>query len=132
MSTTTTTTTKSVRITKAQYFAAIRAMLCGEPTNVPMDAALAFIDKEVEMLSKKNTRDKKPTATQIANEKYKEEILNFLLTTPDGATCAAIREGIPDLAIYQTQKVAALLRPMLENGQVKKTIVKGRAIFSVI
>lgn len=136
----TTTTTKTVRITKAMRFADIKALLNGEvPANgSTLDDACAFIDNELALLSKKNgAKSSKPTATQIANERYRSLILDFLSTQSEGVTCTEIAKGVPELSEFNNQKVSALMRGLTYDaernpaGQVDKAIVKGKSLFTL-
>ena len=129
--TNTTTTTK--RITKAMRFADIKALLSGEtPTNgTDLAAALVFIDSELALLAKKNTSDKKPTKTQEENMGHKAKILDFLSGQVDGVTCTEVQKSIPEFADFQNQKIAALLRQLVEDGKVAKSMVKGKAMFAL-
>ena len=63
----TTTSSSSVKLTKAQKFALIAEI--AEVKNNPILAE--FIAHEVELLAKKNSADKKPTAQQEANATIK-------------------------------------------------------------
>ena len=127
-----TTTVKAPRITKSMKFDAIRAAPIGEglPHGLTIDDLLAFVDSEQVLLTKKNTAEHKPTAKQVENDGFRSLILDFLATSPDGATCSTIQKGIPEFAEFQNQKISALLRPLVTSGAVVKTVVKGKAIFS--
>ena len=71
---------KTMRITKAMRYADLKAMLNGEAVTygTTLADALAFIDKEVSLLAKKNSGEKKPTKAQEENEGYKALILATL------------------------------------------------------
>ena len=57
------------KMTKREMFEQIKA-------NYNLNAdEIAFIDHELELLTKKNSAEKKPTAVQVANEGIKAEIL---------------------------------------------------------
>jgi hypothetical protein len=135
----TTTTTKTVRVTKAQRFEDIKALLNGEAVKygTSVEDAIKVLDHEMELLAKKNSgssSEKKPTATQKDNEGYKELILEYLTTIPadsDGATCTEILKGIPALGEFQVQKVSALMRQLRAAGRVTSKEVKGKALFSL-
>ena len=128
-----TTNTKTIRITKTMKFDALRAALNGEPLPHDLTTAdlLAYIDAEQALLVKKNTAEHKPTKTQMENEGYKVLIQEFLALQADGVTCTDIQKGVPEFADFQNQKIAALLRPLVQSGVVTKTIVKGRAVFAL-
>lgn len=127
---------KKVRITKAQRFEDIKALLTGEPVTygTTVDIAVTVIDHELELLAKKNsgTGDKKLTPTQQENEALKEQIVEFLSTLPDdadGATCTEILKSVPALADFSNQKVAALVRQLKMAGRVVATEKKGKSLF---
>ena len=121
------------RITKAQKYEDIIAMLTGNPAQfIDADGAVEFLKGEIALLARKNSSDsKKPTATQEANAKYKALILEFLAIQDSGKTCTEISRGVSELADFNNQKVAALMRQMVEAGQVAKATVKGKSIFTI-
>ena len=121
------------RITKAMRFSDIKAILNGDVPEygTTKNEAIEFIDKELALLAKKNTGEKKPTAKQLENEVYKERILGFLMTQVEPVTCSDIQEGIPELRDFRNQKVAALVKPLVDTNKVTRTVVKGRSMFTI-
>ena len=120
------------RITKAQKFEDVIALLSGNPTRfIDTDGAVEFIKSEMALLAKKNTADRKPTDTQVANEKYKALIVEFLSLQDAGKTCTEIAKGVDELSEFNNQKIAALMRQLVESGRVSKATVKGKSIFSL-
>lgn len=121
------------RITKAQKFEDVIALLNGNPaTFIDKDGAVEFIRNEMALLAKKNASDsRKPTATQEANEKYKALILEFLSRQEVGKTCTEIAKSVPELFDFNNQKIAALMRQLVESGKVGKATVKGKSLFTV-
>lgn len=122
------------RITKAMRFADIKAMVNGGAVlyGTTTDEAVAFIDHEIELLSRKNASgEKKPTATQIQNEKYKAEIMDFLYSrdSREGMTCTAIGKSIPSLSEFGTSKYASLCNALVTEGKLTKATVKGSVLF---
>ena len=90
---------------------------------------VAFIEHELELLAKKNSADKKPTAQQTANEAIKSAILdgmeaNRLYTITD------LQKSIPELADLSNQKVSALVRQLKDADLVVKTEDKRKSYFS--
>ena len=73
---------KKIRITKAQRFEDIKALLTdGEVKyGTTIEVAITVIDHELELLRKKNSSsgDKKLTPTQQENENFKEQIMEYL------------------------------------------------------
>ena len=120
------------RITKAQKFEDVISLLSGENAKfIDTDGAIEFIRNEMALLAKKNTSDRKPTATQEANVKYRNLIVEFLSMQDSGKTCTEIAKGVDELSDFNNQKIAALMRQLVEAGKVTKATVKGKSIFSV-
>ena len=107
-------------MTKKETFATIKGIL-NENGVADFDA---FLDHEVELLSRKRSKSSKPTKTQIANEAIKAEIANVL--SDEGQTVTEIVKALG--GEYTNQKISALLRQM--DG-VTKEVVKGKALFTV-
>lgn len=122
------------RITKTQKYEDIIALLSGQPTaHIDTDGAIEFIRNEMALLAKKNASDnRKPTATQEANIKYKNLILEFLSMQESGKTCTEIAKGVDELSDFNNQKIAALMRQLVEAGKVSKATVKGKSIFALV
>lgn len=128
---------KKIRVTKAQRFEDIKALLNGEAVTygTTVEVACEVLDHELELLAKKNAGgDKKMTPTQKENEKFKEQIMEYLAdldADTDGVTCTEIFKAIPDLAAYSNQKVAALVRQLKLDGRVVYTEKKGKSLFKM-
>ena len=125
-----TTTSSSVKMTKAQKFALIAEI--PEVKNNPVLAE--FIAHEVELLSKKNSADKKPTAQQEANATIKADILALMEAKPNQLfTVSELLKKVPNLPDTMTnQRMSALVRQMVDAGQVKRTEDKRKAFFSLV
>lgn len=121
------TTSSSVRMTKAQKF----QMLADLPA-VKADPMLSeFIAHEMELLAKKNTADKKPTAQQEANAVIKQNVLTVLA---DGKkrTVSELLKMVPDLPDTMTnQRMSALVRQMVDAGQIVRSEDKRKAFFAI-
>ena len=90
---------------------------------------VAFIEHELELLAKKNSADKKPTAQQTANEGIKQAILDGM---EDNRlyTVTELQKSIDECAELSNQRVSALLRQMKDDGLVVRTEDKRKAYFS--
>ena len=89
-----------------------------------------FINHELELLAKKNSADKKPTAQQVANEGIKQAILdamgeNHLYTVTE------IQKSVAECADLSNQRVSALLRQLKDDGVIVRTEDKRKAYFSL-
>ena len=95
-------------------------------------AEVAFIDHELELLAKKNSADKKPTAQQMANEGLKSVILNVLIENGGLMTVTDVQKSCEELSALSNQRVSALLRQMRDDGKVERVEDKRKAYFKAI
>ena len=90
---------------------------------------VAYLENELALLNKK-AQNKKATKTQEQNVGIKATILKVLATIGSG-TVTDIQNGNEELSTLSNQKVSALVRQLVESGEVVKTIDKKRSIFSL-
>ena len=111
------------KMTKRDYFNAILS-------KYPLTAEeKSFVEHELELLEKKNSSEKKPTAQQTANEGIKTAILEGM--TPNRLyTITEIQKEIPECAELSNQRVSALMRQMVGN-EIVRTEDKRKAYFSL-
>ena len=109
------------KMTKAQLFAQIKANY-----NLT-DEENAFIDHELELLAKKNSAEKKPTAQLTATKAICDAIVNGM---EDGKlyTITDLIKTIPECADLTNQRVSALVRGMLDV-KVERVEEKRKAYF---
>ena len=91
---------------------------------------VAFIEHEVELLDKKNSAEKKPTANQVANDALKSAILDDMVEGKAYTVTDIIKE-IPCCADLTNQKVSALLRQLVNDGIIVKTEDKRKSYFTL-
>lgn len=89
-----------------------------------------FAEGRIEQLDKKNT-NKKPTKTQELNVGLKDTIVATLNTIGLPATVTAIMKFDATLGEQSNQKITALLKQLVDSGEVVKTIEKKVSYFSV-
>ena len=112
------------KMTKRDYF---NALLNVE--EVKANSAMAtFIEHELELLSKKNASDRKPTATQKENEAIKVAILAGM-TENHLYTVTEIIKEIPACNELANQKVSALFRQLVAENKVDRIEEKKKAYF---
>ena len=115
----------TTKITKRYYFTAIL-------TKYPLtDDEKAFVEHELELLTKKNSADKKPTAQQVANDGIKTAIADGMTANRLYTVTELIKE-IPECAELTNQRVSALLRQMIADGTVVKTVDKRKSYFQIV
>ena len=113
----------TTKMTKRDYFTAI---LSKYPLT---DAEKAFVEHELELLAKKNSAEKKPTAQQVANDGIKAAIVAGM--APNRLyTVTEIQKEIPECAELSNQRISALLRQMIGN-EIVRTEDKRKAYFSL-
>lgn len=124
---TTNTTSSAKKLTKRDHFNTLLTIPAVSENPVLVD----FINHELELLSKKNSTDKKPTATQQANEVLKEAIID-LLVDGNPYTVSQIIKNVPECAELSNQKVSALMVQLVNEGQVEKVIEKRVSYFKLV
>lgn len=153
--TNTTNNMTAVRVTKAMKLNAIIGMVQGTfdektfsadnhvPVTFGRTEAIDFLTAEIELLSRKNSGDRKQTATQKENDGYKNTIIEFLNRAEEdfepsestntfiGMTCTEILKNIPAFADFSNQKIAALCNQLEKAGKLSKSEVKGKKYFKV-
>ena len=114
------------KITKAEKFAILKTI----PSVAENPMLVEFIDHELELLSKKNSSEKKPTANQVANEGLKEAILNGM-ESGKLYTITDMIKSIPALADLTNQRVSALVRQLIPNS-IERVEEKRKAYFKKV
>ena len=90
---------------------------------------VAYLENELALLDKK-AQNKKATKTQEQNVGIKATILKVLATIGSG-TVTDIQNGNEELSALSNQKVSALIRQLVESGEVVRTTDKKKSIFSL-
>ena len=93
--------------------------------------AVEFIEHELELLAKKNSSEKKPTAVQLANEGIKETILDTLETEGKKMTISEMQKVNAELAELNNQKISALICQLVKDGKVERVEEKRKAYFKI-
>lgn len=95
------------KITKRESFTEIKEIL----KSLGKDTLAEVMEHELELLAKKNSADKKPTAIQVENEKFKELIIEFMVEG-EKYTITDFIKSIPELNEKTNQKVSAIVKQM--------------------
>lgn len=96
------------------------------------DEVLAKLEEMWQSLDKKSSAEKPMTENQKQNVGYKADLLTALA---DGKsrTATELMKEVPSFPADMTnQRVSALLRQLILDGKVKKEIVKGKTLFSIV
>ena len=112
------------KMTKKEMFEQIKA-------NYSLTAEeVAFIDHELELLAKKNSADKKPTAVQVANDGIKKAILESL-EVGKKYTVTDIMKSVAECEGLSNQRTSALVRQLVIENALIRTEEKRKAYFSL-
>ena len=118
---------KTTKITKRERFESLLKL-----SAVQADPGMVeFIEHEIDLLNRKNSAEKKPTAQQMANETTKQAILDGMESNRLYTVSEIIKE-IPECAELSNQKVSALLRLLKDECKVIKTEDKRKSYFSKV
>jgi hypothetical protein len=117
----------SNKLTKAQKFGMLKAI----PAVAENSVLVEFIDHELELLAKKNSSEKKPTANQVANEGIKDAILNGM-ESGKLYTITDLIKSIPECAELTNQRVSAIVRQLKDEGSVERIEEKRKAYFKKV
>ncbi len=123
----TTTEQATRRVTKAEHFADIKSILMGEtPENgSTIEEAIKFVDNELKLIAQKNAkRTEKSAEDKEKNEAYKDMILDYIATHPDGVTCSDLRNNIEAFFKFSTSQMSLLTTQLVKEGRINKMPAK--------
>ena len=119
------------KLTKMNKFEMIMEILVnGEFDN--KDLLIEFVQHEMDLLAKKNSTGtlRKPTKTQLENEKYVAMIEEILLDKAP-RTISDIQAENEILAEMTNQKMSALLKKLVDSQKVVKFVEKKKTYFQI-
>lgn len=109
-------------MTKMTYVNALDVAINAVADNAEVAEKLTALRAQI---AKKNTAERKPTKTQVANDALKGQIVDALIE-PATASEVAEKFGISN------QKASALLTAMVKDGIVERTVEKRKAYFKAV
>ena len=115
------------KVTKKEMFAKLYALVENSTADNKTDL-LGFIDHEVELLEKKSSKVTL-TATQKANLEVKEVIKEVLADKPNSTISELNKDE--RLSMYTNQKTSALVKQLVDGGEVVKSTDKKVSRFSL-
>lgn len=121
------------KITKREMFrGVINFIENGEFAVEGLDSvkAIEMLSHEIELLERKNSSDKKPTAQQTVNNTIKDAIFNGMETNRLYTVTEIIKE-VPECNELTNQRVSALMRQMVIDNLVEKIEEKRKSFFKV-
>lgn len=114
---------------KMTYVKALEVALNCEALPTEVREKLAVLrDQQV----KRNSAEKKPTKVQEANEGMKSHILEVLAICTKPVTVSELMQVDGELSQLSNQKVASLVRQLVEAGKVQRLEEKRKAYFTLV
>ena len=111
------------KITKREKFEMLLAMESVKSNEMLVE----FINHEIDLLAKKNSSEKKPTAQQTANAEIQKAILEGMEVGKRYTITDLIKE-IPECAELTNQRVSALVRQLMPT-YIERVEEKKKAYF---
>ena len=116
------------KMTKRDYFNALLNIAEVKENKSMVD----FINHELELLEKKNaSKSSAETKTQKENASIKENLLNEM-ESGKAYTISDMQKELACCKELTNQKISALLRQLIAEGEVKRTEDKRKAYFSLV
>ena len=112
-----------MKMTKREKFEMLKAI--PEVANNPM--LVEFIDHELDILARKNSGERKPTASQMVNEGIKDAIVEFLEKERKAFTITELIKLCPACQDASNQRINALVRQMMPE-RVERVKGKDKAM----
>lgn len=97
---------------------------------IPTDVREKLINIKAS-IDKKNSAERKPTATQTENVGLKSAIL-VGMESGKAYTIGDLMKAIPELADLTNQRVSALVRQLKDDGLVTREEIKRKAYFTKV
>lgn len=126
---------KTNKTIKRDYYNALIVMADNSADfgTITAEQMKAFAEHEIELLDKKKASAKaNPNSKTTANDELREKILNALAETPDRKyTITDMQKEFDFLEGKSNQSVSALVRPMVESGEIVRIEEKRKAYFKI-
>lgn len=120
--------TTNKKMTKRDHFNTLLTL--SEVKSNP--ALVEFIEHELELLAKKNSAEKKPTAQQVANQGVADAILSHMTSDPNRMfSITELIKEVPACAGLTNQRVSAIVRGMI-GVSVERIEEKRKAFFRAL
>lgn len=116
------------KVTKKENFGAIKTIL----ENMGETDLAEVMAHEIDLLNKKTANRKSGNSkTQKENEEIKKVIVAELARIAEQVTITELQAQSEDLSKYSNQKLSALLKQLVDNGEVVKNVDKKKSYFTI-
>ena len=101
-------------------------------TDLPADVREKLENMAASLDNKAASTTRKPTAKQVENIGIRKSIMDFLRGNPNLlVTCTDIGKKVKELDGMNNQRISALMRALVESGEVVKITEKGKSLFQL-
>ena len=118
------------KMTKKDMFAMVSALVESIECENKKEM-LDFLAHEIELLNKKSSKSTQ-TKTQKENIEIMETIKAELSAMTEPVTISELMAKSEKMAKYTNQKLSALLKKLVDMGEVVKTTEKKKSYFSIV
>lgn len=118
-------------MTKKEMFKNIINLVENGACDATFSEITEFCNHEIELLDKKTSTPKKPTATQVENESFKSTLVEFFSSTNEKKSIKEIQSEVPEVAQLSNQRITHLLTDLVKNGTLTKTYEKKVPYYSI-
>lgn len=116
------------KVTKKENFGTIKDILEG----LGKTDLVEVMAHEIELLEKKSANRKSGNSkTQKENEEIKKIIVAELARIGEMVTISELQAKSENLGQYSNQKLSALLKQLVDNGEVVKNVDKKKSYFTI-
>lgn len=122
------------KITKKMNYAELLTVVNQFTTGEQKDRLTDFINHEVELIVKKNSAERKPTANQVENEKIKNYVLTHMVKGQEYTATELIKNVLSgtEWAELSVSRMTAILTQLVEDNSITRDYKKRKALFSLI
>ncbi len=118
-------------MTKKEMFKNIISLVENGNCDATFGEITEFCNHEIELLDKKTSTPKKPTATQVENESFKSTLVEFFSGANEKKSIKEIQSEVPEVAQLSNQRITHLLTDLVKNGTLTKTYEKKVPYYSI-
>lgn len=117
---------KTVKITKRMRFEEIIEIA----ENLGNEGLVEFAKHEIELLDKK-AQSKGTGKNAKEQEIVMNEVIEALATVGRAVTITELQKEVDTMAKYSNQKLSAMLKKLVDNGEVAKVVDKKKSYFKI-
>lgn len=111
-------------MTKRDLFSNLISLIDTGACDADFGELKAGLQHEIDLLDKKASTPRKPTATQVENESLRAELLSFLVSVDTLKSIKEIQEECSTFAELSNQRMSHLLSALVNEDKIEKVYIK--------